>query len=151
MARWHARKGRSASRGRYVELPHWIMASNAWLRLKPVERCTWLEIVAFYNGSNNGCIAAPTRLIGDRIGVSHVTVSRALNTLITLGFIETVRKSDFSRKTREASEFRLTHLKCDKTGALPAKTFMRLGSSQAVPKTAGRADGSSAEAALISA
>jgi DNA-binding IclR family transcriptional regulator len=102
------------------------MNSPAWARLKPVERCVWLEAVRLHNGTNNGYLALASRSLAERIGVKHTTVVRALQTLVTLGFIEVTRRSDFSKK-RRATEYRLTHVRCDRTGNLASKEFMHLG------------------------
>jgi DNA-binding transcriptional regulator YhcF (GntR family) len=126
MGRHDKATGRGKSE-RFVRLPHFMLRSYAWSRLTPVERSVWIELAALYDGTNNGRIAASVRSIADRVNVSYPTVSRALQTLITLGFIELTHKSDFSSKQRIASEFRLTHLKCDRTGALAKSTFMNLG------------------------
>ena len=107
----------------WVQLPHWIMASAAWKSLRPVDRNVWLQIVWRYNGMNNGWIAVPARAVADEIGVHHSTVARALQALMAYGFIEITRHGDFSCK-RAASEYRLTHLKCDRDGRLPGNTFM---------------------------
>jgi uncharacterized membrane protein len=77
--------------------------------------------------SNNGWLAVPVRRLADRINVSQATASRALRKLVTLGFLELVKSSSFSKKNRKASEYRLTHLPCDLTGNLPSKLFMHIG------------------------
>jgi hypothetical protein len=128
MPRRHAKRGKN-KRERFVQLPHWIMNSPAWARLKPVERCVWLEAVRVYDGQNNGSLALPSRSLADRLGVKHTTVVRALQTLVTLGFIEVTRRSEFSKK-RRAAEYRVTHLHCDRTNTLASKQFMRLGKDQ---------------------
>src|SRR4051812_38339880 len=125
MPRRHVKHGKSQRESRFVQLPHWIMDSPAWARLKPVERCVWLEATRVYNGANNGWLALPSRSIAHRLGVKHTTVVRALQMLVTLGFIVVTRRSEFSKK-RRATEYRLTHLKCDRTGKLASKQFMRL-------------------------
>jgi Fe2+ or Zn2+ uptake regulation protein len=113
-----------------VQLPHWIIESPAWARLTPVQRCVWLEAVRVYDGKNNGFLALPSRSIGDRLGVKHTTIVRALHKLVTLGFIEVTHRSEFSKK-RKAAEYRLTHLNCNRTHRLASKQFMRLGKGSA--------------------
>jgi hypothetical protein len=119
--------GRSSKPSRFVQVPHWVLNAPMWKRLSPVERCAWIEVTAIYNGSNNGRLAVPVRRLADRLNVSQATASRALRTLVTLGFLELVKSSSFSKKSRKASEYRLTHLACDLTGKLPSKLFMHIG------------------------
>ena len=52
---------------------------------------------------------------------------RALHELVDLGFIEETRHGGLNRKTRIASEWRLTAFKCDLTGALKTCAFMQRG------------------------
>src|SRR3954453_19506035 len=101
------------------------MDCPAWARLTLVQRCVWLEAVRLYNGTNNGWLALPARSIAQRLGVTHTTVVRALQMLVTLGFVEVTHRSEFSKK-RKATEYRLTHLKCDRTNKPASKQFMRL-------------------------
>ena len=55
------------------------------------------------------------------------TASRALQELVDLGFTEETRHGGFSRKTRVASEWRLTAFRCDLTGAPKTCAFMQRG------------------------
>ena len=132
MPRRHTKHGKNYKEARFVQLPHWIMESEGWRRLSPVQRCVWLEAARVYNGANNGWLALPSRRLAERIGVKHTTVVRALQALITLGFLELVRRSDFSAK-RRAAEYRLTHLHCDRTNQLASKQFMQLGKHSSPP------------------
>jgi DNA-binding transcriptional regulator YhcF (GntR family) len=112
---------------RFVKLPHYVLRSFAWSQLGPIDRAVWVELSAIYDGSNNGRIAASTRVLADRLNVGKSTVARALNRLETFGFVELTKKSMFHiNKDRSASEYRLTHLPCNVTNALPKHTFMRL-------------------------
>jgi hypothetical protein len=76
LRRKRVKHGKNQKQSRFVQLPHWIMASNAWMRLTPVQRCVWLEAARLYNGANNGRLALPARLIGDRLRVTHTTVCK---------------------------------------------------------------------------
>jgi hypothetical protein len=46
---------------------------------------------------------------------------------VDFGFLEETRHGGLSRKTRVASEWRLTAFKCDLTGALKTNLFMQRG------------------------
>ncbi|MGO4841263.1 hypothetical protein AB4144_54305, partial [Rhizobiaceae sp. 2RAB30] len=50
---------------------------------------------------------------------------RAIARLVAMGFVEVTERGAFSRKIRHAAEYRLTEHKCDRTGQLPSKAFMR--------------------------
>jgi DNA-binding transcriptional regulator YhcF (GntR family) len=112
----------------FIKIPHYIVDSFAWRQLSPMDKATWIELAAIYNGSNNGRIAASTRVLADRMNAGKSTVARALNNLATFGFIEIVKRSRFHiNKDRSASEYRLLHEKCDVTDEIAKKTFMRVG------------------------
>ena len=55
------------------------------------------------------------------------TANRALKELVELGFIEETRHGGLSRKTRVASEWRLSAFKCDLTGSPKTCLFMQRG------------------------
>lgn len=113
------------SMGRFISLPLYMLQSAAWRSLSPVERCCYLEIIQRYNGSNNGRLAMSARSLALAIGVNRATSSRALQSLIAVGLIEVVQSSAFSCKVKRAAEYRVTIHRCDVTGDLPSKTFMR--------------------------
>ena len=54
--------------GRFVQLPEWLQASEAWATLKPGPRALYVELKRRFNGSNNG-----------RIVLSHRDAASALN------------------------------------------------------------------------
>lgn len=126
MSRKPNKTGRNTGPEPFVKLDRYLKRSKAFMRLSPVARCVLVELVDIYNGTNNGFIAAPARAIGNKLNVSHSTAARGLRDLLTYGFIELAAASDFSKK-RRAAEYRLTHLKCDRTGARGSKAFMSLG------------------------
>jgi hypothetical protein len=119
-----------------VQLPHWILNSPAYGSLTPAARAVHVELIRRYRGSNNGSIALSARDAAKRCRINKDTASRTFQELIEKGFIVCASPGGFSRKVPHAAEWRLTHHKCDKTGDLPAKTFMRwTGEKQkAVPK-----------------
>jgi hypothetical protein len=50
---------------------------------------------------------------------------RAVGELVTFGFLERTQATSFSQK-RLAAEYRLTHLRCDRTGALASRAYESL-------------------------
>jgi hypothetical protein len=117
--------GRSKCSGRYVQLHEYIERSYAWSRLSPLARCAWLAFGFAFNGSNNGRISMSTRTMADRIGCSSSHAARAIKELCQWGFVDLTKASDFGKRKR-AAEYRLTHLRCDLTGSVPSKRFMRV-------------------------
>jgi hypothetical protein len=116
--------GRSKHEGGYVKLPHYISDCFAWSQLSANARCSWLEFVRLYGGSNNGRLAMPVRKLADRLHTSKGTAANVIQELLTYGFIDLVKASTFAQK-RLAAEYRLTHLPCNVTGEMPSKNFMR--------------------------
>lgn len=130
MRRRHNVTGRSRSTyGKFVPLPEFMMASEAYRSLRPLPRVLYVEVARIYNGSNNGFLALSTRDAADRCGVTKNTVTPAFRELIAKGFLELACPGGFSRKVRHAAEYRLTLERCDRTGALPTKAFMKWRSS----------------------
>ncbi|MEP1548448.1 MAG: hypothetical protein ABJI31_21435 [Anderseniella sp.] len=102
-----------------------MLDSAAWYSLLAVERATYIEVAKLYNGSNNGQLAMSGRRLAGQLHVSKASGTRALSTLVEKGFIEVVTRSAFSLKTKRATEYRITARKCDATGELPTKAFMK--------------------------
>jgi hypothetical protein len=125
LVRARKRNGRSKYHGRFIAVPYYLVQTHAWSRLTPIARATWLEIAALYTGNNNGRLAVSTRWLAGRLNVSLTSAWRAVGELVTFGFLECTQASSFSQK-RLAAEYRLTHLACDRTGALASRAYESL-------------------------
>ncbi len=122
----HNKRGRSTrSLSPFVGLEHYMLDCPAWRSLTPVERCAYIEVARLYCGNNNGRLAMSGRRLSELLHVSKATGTRAMKVLVERGFLEVVTPSAFSCKTKRATEYRLTIHKCDVTGTLPFKVFMR--------------------------
>jgi DNA-binding MarR family transcriptional regulator len=121
----HDNKGRSTVEARHVRLYHWLTNSAAWKALSAVERCSYIELAKRYDGMNNGFIALSCRDVADELGIHKTTASRAVRRLVELGFVEVIVPGGFSRKVLHATEYRLAEHKCDRSGQLASKAFMR--------------------------
>jgi hypothetical protein len=123
-----ASRTRGSKKDRFVALPHYIMDTFAWRRLSATARAAWLEFVRVHNGSNNGKIAMSEITLGERLGLSHDTARRAINDLLTFGFIEKIKAASFIGK-RRAAEYLLTHIPDDRTDpkGMPSRTFQNIG------------------------
>lgn len=125
MANRQDRRGRSKAGGHFVRLDSFMMESAAWRSLTPAARAVYIEVRRRFNGHNNGWLALSVRDAAGRCNCNKDTARKALSTLQERGFIECVTPGGFTRKVRHATEWRLLDERCDKTGALPSKAFMR--------------------------
>jgi len=126
MTRKHDKKGRSKGKmWDFVALERYILKSPAWRSLDAVARAAYVEIAQAYNGSNNGRIVMSARMLADGLNVSKDTAARKIHILQERSFIERVKQASFSMKVRHAAEYRLAAFRCDVSGALASKTFMR--------------------------
>jgi hypothetical protein len=112
---------------RYFQLHHYMLKTEAWTALSAPARAVYVQIGYRYNGANNGRLSFSVRDAASECKLARDTASRALRELISLGFIEETRHGGLSRKTRIASEWRLTAFKCDLTGNLKTSLFMQRG------------------------
>jgi DNA-binding transcriptional regulator YhcF (GntR family) len=112
---------------RYFQLHHYTTKTEAWAALSAAAVRVYVQIGIRYNGANNGKIAFSVRDATSECNIAAGTAMRALKELVDLGFIEETRHGGLSKKTRIASEWRLTAFKCDLTGALKTCAFMHRG------------------------
>lgn len=127
MSRKHDKTGRSKGTPRHVRLYHWMLKSPAWAHLGALEVAIYLEIVSRYagEGSNNGRIGYSVREAAARFKIGKTTASRAIHKLEETGFIVCTTKGGFNVKIRRATEWRLTEFRCDVSGEMASKDFMR--------------------------
>ena len=94
----------------------------------------YIQIASRYNGVNNGKLAFSVRDAASECNIAVGTATRVFKELTDLGFIEETRHGGLSKKTRIASEWRLTAYKCDLTGAFKTCAFMHRGeAARAIP------------------
>jgi len=124
----HNKTGRSTNiiGGRVIALPYSVIESPGYLNTTPMAKCVFIEIMRLYNGSNNGMIAVSCRSVGARLNVNHVTVARAIKNIINCGLLRLTKDSNFSKK-RKAAEYRLTHVRCNKTNMPPSMEYKSQG------------------------
>jgi hypothetical protein len=120
-------KERSEKKDRYFPLHHYMLKTDAWRALSAPARAVYIQIGFRYDGFNNGRIALSVRDAASECGLAKDTANRAFKELVDLGFIEETRHGGLSRKTRIASEWRMTAFKCDLTGAFKSVLFMQRG------------------------
>jgi hypothetical protein len=76
MPKTHNKTGRSKQRGRYVEVPGYMLDSHAWQSLSVHARYAWLELMRTYYGSNNGQLGMGVRRLGKQVNCSKATAAR---------------------------------------------------------------------------
>jgi hypothetical protein len=123
MARKHDRERND----RYFQLHLYMLRTDAWQALSAAAVRVYIQIGSRYNGANNGKLAFSVRDAAAECNLAINTAMRALHELVDLGFIEETRHGGLSKKTRIASEWRLTAFKCDLTGLLKNCAFMHRG------------------------
>jgi hypothetical protein len=139
-----AKKQPDERKDRYFQVHHYMMKTDAWRALSAAARAVYLQIGLRYDGFNNGKIAYSVRDAAAECDMNKDTAGRAFKELAARGFIEETRHGGLSRKTRVASEWRLTAFKCDLTGALKTCAFMHRGGpefSSHTPLKGGRLPG----------
>jgi hypothetical protein len=106
-------------------LREFLQASPAWRSLTPQARVVYVELARIYNGANNGRLALSARVAAERCNIAKNTATRAFRELTAKGLIDCATPGGFSYKLRHAAEWRLTEHRCDRTGEVPSKRFLR--------------------------
>ncbi len=119
---------------RYFQLHHYMLKTDAWRALSVPARAVYVQIGSRYNGSNNGKLSCSVRAAATECNLANNTANRAFRELVDLGFIEETRHGGLSRKTRIASEWRLTAFRCDLTGTLASRLFMQRGTQARISR-----------------
>lgn len=110
--------------GRFVQLPEWLLASQAWQSLKPGPRALYVELKRRYNGSNNGRLFLSHRNAAAALGVHRNTVGGYFEDLIDRGFIRETQGSYLGPSgVGQAAHFALEEYDCDDGRPAP-KRFM---------------------------
>ena len=125
-----AKKHDKERNDRYFQMHHYMLKTDAWKALSAAAVRVYVQIGSRYNGANNGKLAFSVRDAAGECNLDKGTASRAFKELVDRGFIEETRHGGLSKKTRIASEWRLTAFKCDLTGSLKTCAFMQRGGSE---------------------
>jgi MarR family len=120
------KQGRKRTGPPFVQLYKYMLRCPAWLALSATAQAAYVRLALRYDGVNNGMLALSVRGLAQELNCDKATASRALRELEDAGFIECVKIGSFTRRNRKASEYRLTAFRCDVTGELPTKKFMRI-------------------------
>lgn len=85
------RKGKRGA-GRFVQLPEWVQASEAWASLSPGPRCLYIELKRRFTGSNNGRITLSHREAATLLNCHRNTVGPWFRELEERGFIRAIKR-----------------------------------------------------------
>lgn len=96
-------------RGDFVQMPHQVMRSAAWLDLSARARSALFVLLDSFTGFNNGKIGLTIDNLGAALGnQNHKANSRALAELIEHGFVECMTGANHVQS--QAREYRLTFI-----------------------------------------
>jgi DNA-binding transcriptional MocR family regulator len=127
---YHKRTAKDVrSRGRYVSLMEYMLASAAWQALDGNSRALYVELARRYRGpnSNNGKIPYSVREAAGALHIGRSTAQRCFERLTAHGFIRISKRSGFNIKGRAATEWLLTEFPDDTQASFTeaSKDFMR--------------------------
>lgn len=117
MARTRAKSKGRRDFGRYFQVPHYVIMTEAFRNLSANSHKLWLNLMVQYNGYNNGKIAAVYSQLKE-FGWAEKSLARSLNELQEKGFIEKTRQGGFGLGGRYCSYYRFTHLPTDEIPSL---------------------------------
>jgi hypothetical protein len=113
---YHQRTRKDArSRGRFVSLTEYMLASAAWQALNGNSRALYIELARRYRGpnSNNGKIPYSVREAAKVLNVGRSTAQRCFQRLMAHGFLRVSKRGGFSMKGRVSTEWLLTEFPDD--------------------------------------
>ena len=121
-----SKASRRARGAKHVRLYQHMLKTQAWLSLSCQAKCLLIELLAFYNGTNNGELYMSVRKAATLLRTGTKQASAALRELQEKGFIRATRKGSMTRRGEErlATCWRLTEYDDDLTGRQPTKEFM---------------------------
>jgi DNA-binding transcriptional MocR family regulator len=132
-----AYKSNKKGAGRFVQLPEWVQASEAWGTLRPGPRALYIELKRRFNGGNNGRIILSHRDAAKALGVHRNTVGPWFDALEERGFIRMTQAPHLGPSgVGQTSHWALEELPCDDLKSAP-KRFMSWREKQK-PRTENR-------------
>jgi hypothetical protein len=106
----------------FIQLFHYVKRSKEYHALSLTARALLTEIMDRYNGSNNGSIVLSVREAAYELRVNQGTISRAARELDDSDLVRPTQIGAW--RGRQATEWRLTWRRCDKTGDLPRNVWV---------------------------
>lgn len=96
----------------FIKLEKSLITSNKFRALKPTSKCLLVELLAQYNGFNNGDLCAPKGYCKNW-HISDKTLYRGLEELLTKGFIIKTRQGKIANGGLDCNLFALTWKQID--------------------------------------
>ncbi len=106
----------------FIQLPHHVKRSVEFHRLSHVGKAFLLELIDRYKGGNNGMIVLGVREAAYELTCSKETARRAMHEVDDANLARPTKVGAW--RGREATEWRLTWRRCDKTGDLPRSNWV---------------------------
>jgi hypothetical protein len=121
-----SKASRRARDAKHVRLYAYMLKTPAWQSLSCQAKCLLIELLALYNGTNNGELYMSVRTAATLLHTGLHQATAALRELEEKGFIRATRKGSRTRRDEErlATCWRLTEHDDDLTGRQPTKEFM---------------------------
>ena len=119
--RIRALNGNKRGKRKFLRLFTNVKRSVNYHGLSNYARCLLYELIDRYTGINNGFIGLGTREASYELGCSQGTIVNAMRELDDADLARPTKLG--SRLGKKATEWRLTFLRCDKTGELPVNEW----------------------------
>jgi hypothetical protein len=110
-------RGLKSGKPQFVMVYRSVKRSTAYHNLGHLARSLLFELIDRYTGCNNGMIGLGVREAAYELRCSKGGVSKAMRQLDDAGLARPTKLGEW--RGRHATEWRLTWLRCDKTGELP--------------------------------
>ena len=112
---------------RYFQLHHYMLKTEAWRALSAPARAVYSRSALDTLARTTARLPSPCATPRANAILPRTPPADAFKELVDFGFIEETRHGGLSRKTRVASEWRMTAFRCDLTGASKTCLFMQRG------------------------
>lgn len=116
-------KNQKKGTGRFVQIPEWLMASEAWATMKPAPRALYVELKRRFNGKNNGAIYLSHRDAAKALSIGRDTAGGYFAELVDRGFLIVTRGHCLGPEGKgQSATYALTEERLD--GAPASKDFL---------------------------
>jgi hypothetical protein len=127
MPRYSAKQRKLRGQGKhsgpnFAQLYHYVKRSTSYHGLSNIAKLLLIELADRYNGSNNGMITLSVREAAYEIGCGQGSISNAMRELDDADLARPTKLGAW--RGRQATEWRLTWKRCDKTGELPRNVWI---------------------------
>ena len=115
------------TKGRFVQLPEWILKTEAWRNLSLPSRCLYIELKRRYVGNNNGSIKLSYRECENLLGLHRNSIGQRFVELQKMGFITKTSEPYLGPSgIGQTANWLLEEYVDDRTGHPAGKRFMTI-------------------------